>query len=148
MASRLPAARHQGAADGRHPPGEEVRLVGERRASGEGKYRSANLPPEALLDELAALAKARWVCERARQQPKEELGPDHFEGRSRVGPHRHALMATVAFRFLQRLGPRERGEERPRTIAEPAAAAEPARGPAPAAGATQPRPRLLPVPRG
>ena len=32
---------------------------------------------------------------------KEELGLDHFEGRSWQGLHRHALMTMVAFAFLQ-----------------------------------------------
>ncbi|RVT69698.1 IS701 family transposase, partial [Agrobacterium sp. CNPSo 2736] len=35
--------------------------------------------------------KARWVCEQAHQQMKEELGLDHFEGRSWQGLHRHFL---------------------------------------------------------
>jgi SRSO17 transposase len=30
---------------------------------------------------LAATIKARWVCEQAHQQLKEEIGLDHFEGR-------------------------------------------------------------------
>src|SRR5471030_1152899 len=29
---------------------------------------------------LAATIKARWICEQAHQQLKEELGLDHFEG--------------------------------------------------------------------
>jgi hypothetical protein len=29
----------------------------------------------------AATIKARWICEQAHQQLKEELGLDHFEGR-------------------------------------------------------------------
>jgi hypothetical protein len=32
---------------------------------------------------------------------KEELGLDHFEGRSWHGLHRHALMAMIAYAFLQ-----------------------------------------------
>jgi hypothetical protein len=35
---------------------------------------------------LASLIKARWACEQAHQQLKEELGLDHFEGRSWTGP--------------------------------------------------------------
>ena len=50
---------------------------------------------------LAATIKARWVCEQAHQQLKEELGLDHFEGRSWTGLHRHALMAMIAYAFLQ-----------------------------------------------
>src|SRR5215467_13112717 len=45
--------------------------------------------------------KARWVCEQAHQQMKEELGLDHFEGRSWQGLHRHALMTMIAYAFLQ-----------------------------------------------
>jgi SRSO17 transposase len=73
--------------DGWHRPGEEVWLVGERRASGERKYYLSNLPADAPLEALAATIKARWVCEQAHQQLKEELGLDHFEGRSWRGLH-------------------------------------------------------------
>jgi SRSO17 transposase len=86
-----------------HMPGEEVWLVGERRASGEQKYYLANLPADADLRTLAATIKARWVCEQAHQQLKEELGLDHFEGRSWRGLHRHALMTMIAYAFLQHL---------------------------------------------
>jgi SRSO17 transposase len=84
-----------------HMPGNEVWLVGERRASGEQKYYLANLSPDADLRTLAATIKARWICEQAHQQLKQELGLDHFEGRSWRGLHRHALMAMVAYAFLQ-----------------------------------------------
>jgi SRSO17 transposase len=86
-----------------HMPGEEVWLVGERRGSGEQKYYLANLPAEAGLKTLAATIKARWICEQAHQQLKEELGLDHFEGRSWRGLHRHALMTMIAYAFLQHL---------------------------------------------
>ena len=130
--------------NGRHLPGEEVWLVGERRASGETKYYLANLPAETPLQELAATIKARWACEQAHQQMKEELGLDHFEGRSWTGLHRHALMAMIALCFLQHLRLRERGEKRGRT-AGTAAAADAARRPAQAARAARPRPGPLPM---
>ena len=83
-------------------PGEQdVWLVGERRTSGEQKYYLSNLPADAPLKTLAAAIKARWICEQAHQQLKEELGLDHFEGRSWTGLHRHCLMAMIAFAFLQ-----------------------------------------------
>ena len=83
-------------------PGEqEVWLVGERRTTGEQKYYLSNLPADATLKPLAAAIKARWICEQAHQQLKEELGLDHFEGRSWTGLHRHCLMAMIAFAFLQ-----------------------------------------------
>src|SRR6266446_1390516 len=84
-----------------HLPGEEAWLIGEHRSSGEKKYYLANLPAEMDLRQLAATVKARWICEQAHQQLKEELGLDHFEGRSWHGLHRHALMTMIAYAFLQ-----------------------------------------------
>ena len=120
-----PAVRLHGR-NNQHLPGEEVWLVGEHRASGERKYYLSNLPPDTPLKTLAATIKARWVCEQAHQQLKEELGLDHFEGRSWTGLHRHALMTLIAFAYLQhrRLAAAGRGKKRRRT----AAAAEPAGG--------------------
>ncbi|MCQ4189565.1 IS701 family transposase [Methylocystis sp. NLS-7] len=82
-------------------PGDEVWLVGERRSTGEQKYYVSNLPADMSLKKLAASIKARWICEQAHQQLKEELGLDHFEGRSWIGLHRHALMTMIAYAFLQ-----------------------------------------------
>jgi hypothetical protein len=82
-------------------PGEEAWLVGEWRSSGERKYYLSNLPAGVSLRKLAAAIKARWVCEQAHQQMKEQLGLDHFEGRSWRGLHRHALMTMIAYAFLQ-----------------------------------------------
>src|SRR5271154_1133999 len=84
-----------------HLPGEEVWVIGEHRATGERKYYLSNLPADTPLKQLAGAIKARWVCEQAHQQLKEELGLDHFEGRSWTGLHRHALMTTIAYAFLQ-----------------------------------------------
>jgi SRSO17 transposase len=69
--------------------------------SGEKKYYLANLSAKTDLHTLAATIKARWICEQAHQQLKEELGLDHFEGRSWQGLHRHALMTMIAYAFLQ-----------------------------------------------
>lgn len=110
-----------------HMPGEEAWLVGEWRASGERKYYLSNLPAGASLKKLAAAIKARWVCEQAHQQMKEELGLDHFEGRSWRGLHRHALMTMIAYAFLQhRRLEQALGEKKP---AEGPATADPASGP-------------------
>jgi SRSO17 transposase len=107
-----PEIRLQGRT-GQHLPGDEVWLVGEHRLSGERKYYLSNLPPDTPLRRLASLIKARWVCEQAHQQLKEELGLDHFEGRSWRGLHRHALMTLIAYLFLQhqRLTAAQRGEK-------------------------------------
>ena len=84
-----------------HLPGDEAWLIGEHRMSGEKKSYLANLPAKTDLRTLAATIKARWICEQAHQQLKEELGLDHFEGRSWQGLHRHALMTMIAYAFLQ-----------------------------------------------
>ena len=84
-----------------HLPGDEAWLIGEHRTSGEKKYYLANMPAKTNLRTLAATIKARWICEQAHQQLKEELGLDHFEGRSWQGLHRHALMTMIAYAFLQ-----------------------------------------------
>lgn len=90
-----------GSAGAQHMPGEEAWLVGEHRSNGERKYYLSNLPAETAIRELAGAIKARWICEQAHQQLKEELGLDHFEGRSWTGLHRHALMTMMAYAFLQ-----------------------------------------------
>ncbi len=128
-------AQQIGGRPAQHLPGEEAWVVGERRASGETKYYLSNLPADAALKTLAAAIKARWACEQAHQQLKEELGLDHFEGRSWTGLHRHVLMAMVAFAFLQhrRLAAAKRGKKARRapTTAEPAR--HPRRHPEPSA---------------
>jgi SRSO17 transposase len=109
-----------------HLPGDEAWLIGEHRMSGEKKYYLANLPAGTQLRTLAATIKARWVCEQAHQQLKEELGLDHFEGRSWQGLHRHALMTMIAYAFLQyrRLAKVGRGKKNRRATS----AAKPAGG--------------------
>jgi SRSO17 transposase len=121
-------AQSIGGRPAQHLPGEEVCVVGESRASGERKYTLSNLPADTDLHTLAAAIKARWACEQAHQQLKDELGLDHFEGRSWTGLHRHALLTMIAFAFLQhrRLTQVRRGKNR---LLAPAPA-EPARHPA------------------
>lgn len=135
----------------RHLPGKEAWLVGEWRTSGERKYYLSNLHPSTSLRGLAAAIKARWVCEQAHQQLKGELGLGHFKGRSWTGLHRHALMACVAYAFLQHLrlaghhpaGPGKNADPAPRA----APSTQPARRPAGHHGqaARPPRP-AYPVP--
>jgi SRSO17 transposase len=132
------------AARAQHLPGEEVWLVGEHRTSGERKYYLANHPADTPLEVLAALIKARWVCEQMHQQMKDELGLDHFEGRSWRGLHHHLLLCQLAFAFLQHLrlgGKKGRHLTRARTTAQ----AEPACHPPADPGRPQPHPAPLPA---
>ena len=111
-----------GSMGAQHVPGEEAWLVGEHRSNGERKYYLSNLPANTPIKKLAGAIKARWICEQAHQQLKEELGLDHFEGRSWTGLHRHALMTMIAYAFLQsrRLtaAGREKKNRRPASTAE------------------------------
>ncbi len=66
--------------DGVHLPGDEAWLIAERRTD-EIRYYLSNRARSTSLKALAASVKARWSCEQAHQQLKEELGLDHFEGR-------------------------------------------------------------------
>ncbi len=106
-----------GTAGAQHMPGEEAWLVGEHRSNGERKYYLSNLPADAAIKDVAGAIKARWICEQAHQQLKEELGLDHFEGRSWTGLHRHTLMTMIAYAFLQtrRLAQAGRKKKNPRS---------------------------------
>jgi SRSO17 transposase len=112
-----------GAMGAQHLPGEEVWLIGEYRSNGERKYYLSNLPADTSLVRLAGAIKARWICEQAHQQLKEELGLDHFEGRSWKGLHRHALMTMIAYAFLQsrrlKQAKRKKKNPWPATTADP-----------------------------
>ena len=132
------------AARAQHLPGEEAWLIGEHRTSGERKYYLANHPADTPLEVLAALIKARWVCEQMHQQMKDELGLDHFEGRSWRGLHHHLLLCQLAFAFLQHL--RLGGKKRPHPArARTATPTQPTGDPAAYRGRPDPHAPALPA---
>jgi hypothetical protein len=47
------------------------------------------------------MARARWPIEQQYRELKDELGLDHFEGRSYRGWTHHVLLTAIAFTFLQ-----------------------------------------------
>lgn len=100
-AVRVRAADAAMAARGQHLPGEAVWLVCELRASGERKYYFTNHAADTARMTLVRAIKARWACEQAHQQLKDELGLDHYEGRSWLGLHHHALLTMMALAYLQ-----------------------------------------------
>ena len=89
--------------DNVHLPGSPAWLVCERFSNGDRKYYLVNLPASASRKSVIAAIKARWACEQGHQQLKEELGLDHFEGRSWFGLHHHAVLTMIAYAFLQHL---------------------------------------------
>ncbi len=75
-------------------------LLVEWRTDGSIRYALSNLPATATLEEAVGLWKTRWQVEQGYQQLKEELGLDHFEGRSWPGFHHHATLCFLAYGFL------------------------------------------------
>lgn len=65
------------------------------------KYFFSNLPPSTSLKRLVATAKSRWWIEHSYRELKDELGLDHFEGRSWRGWHHHVVLVLLAYAFLQ-----------------------------------------------
>ena len=59
------------------------------------------LPPTASLRALVHLVHQRWAIEQQYQELKDELGLDHFEGRSFVGGHRHVVLTALAYTWRQ-----------------------------------------------
>jgi SRSO17 transposase len=74
-------------------------LLVERRPE-RTDYWLSNLPAGTSIDELVRLAHLRWSIELDYQQLKDELGLDHYEGRSWIGWHHHTALVSVAHAFL------------------------------------------------
>lgn len=72
----------------------------EEQADGKIKYAFSNLPAGTSCLRAVRLWKSRWPVEQGYQQLKEELGLDHFEGRSWRGFHHHVAMTLLAYGFL------------------------------------------------
>ena len=65
------------------------------------KYYLVDLPPTASLKALVQLAHQRWAIEQQYQELKDELGLDHFEGRSLPGWEKHVVLTALAYAWLQ-----------------------------------------------
>ena len=74
------------------------RSVGSRKIL---KYFFIHLPATTALKRLVWIAHQRWAIEQQYQQLKDELGLDHFEGRSYPGWNRHVVLTAGAYTFLQ-----------------------------------------------
>jgi SRSO17 transposase len=67
------------------------------------KFFFSNLPADTSLKRLVATAKSRWWIEHSYRELKDELGLDHFEGRSWRGWQHHVVLVLAAYAFLQQL---------------------------------------------
>jgi SRSO17 transposase len=79
---------------------DPIWLLIEKQADGKLKYAFSNLPAGTSRLRAVRLWKSRWPVEQGYQQMKEELGVDHFEGRSWRGFHHHVCLAMLAYGFL------------------------------------------------
>jgi SRSO17 transposase len=82
-------------------------------AHDERKYYLLNLDETASLRDLVTLARSRWPIEQQYRELKDELGFDHFEGRTYRGWTHHAALTAVAFTFLQTERRRDASTTRP-----------------------------------
>jgi SRSO17 transposase len=64
------------------------------------KFHFSSLPLIISHKQLVRVIKQRWRTERVYQDLKEELGLDHFEGRSFPGWHHHVSVALSCFAFI------------------------------------------------
>ena len=85
----------------RHGRGERWVLFERSLADDERKYYVLNLDPTASLPTLVRLARSRWPIEQQYRELKDELGLDHFEGRTYPGWAHHMVLTAAAFIFLQ-----------------------------------------------
>ncbi len=90
----------QGWATGDCAGDDPLWLLIEEQADGTIKYAFSNLPADTAKGRGVLLWRSRWPVEQGYQQMKEELGLDHFEGRSWRGFHHHACLVMLAFGFL------------------------------------------------
>ena len=81
--------------------GERWLLCERSLADDERKYYLLNLDATATLHDLVTVVRSRWPIEQQYRELKDELGIDHFEGRSYRGWTHHTVLTAIAFTFLQ-----------------------------------------------
>src|SRR5262249_14742739 len=75
-------------------------LLCERALTGDDrKYSLLNLDATVSLRELVIVVRSRWPIEQQYRELKDELGLDHFEGRSYRGWTHHTVLTAIAFTF-------------------------------------------------
>jgi SRSO17 transposase len=86
-----------------HRRAPEIWILFERDLGATPRVKTyfVSLPATASLRALVRLAHHRWAIEQQYLELKDELGLDHFEGRSFPGWHRHVLLTALAYTWLQ-----------------------------------------------
>jgi SRSO17 transposase len=75
-------------------------IVAWNRATDEYKYFVSNAPPRTKLDLLLKVAFRRSEIEHLFRLAKDQVGLDHYEGRSYVGLMRHMILCQLIILFL------------------------------------------------
>jgi SRSO17 transposase len=102
LSSRFAAVRVRAAhGDRRMQRAEEWLLIEWPKGEKEPvKYHLSTLLEATPLAELVRIVHLRWRIERDFQELKDELGLDHFEGRTWRGFHHHAALCIATYGFL------------------------------------------------
>ena len=104
MTSRFVALRVQTSHRYQHQPLKEqsqwLLVEWQAHEPAPDRFWLSNVSPDTDLPELVRLVKIRWWIEQGYQQLKDELGLDHYEGRSWQGWHHHITLTMLAFAFL------------------------------------------------
>jgi SRSO17 transposase len=75
-------------------------IVAWNRGTDEYKYFLSNAPPTTALDLLLRVAFRRAKIEHLFRLAKDQVGLDHFEGRSYVGLMRHMILCQTTLLFV------------------------------------------------
>lgn len=110
--ARVRIADGSGISRGQRLPGREAWLVAEERGD-EYRYYLSNRSAKTSRLDLIRSVKARWACEQVHEQMKQELGLNHFEGRSLPGLNHHVTIALICYAFLQHLRLSQAGKKNP-----------------------------------
>ena len=97
-AIRVRAAHRQAKSDLR--PEEWLVIEWPKSETAPTKYHFSSLSAGTTLKKLVATIHMRWRIERDYQELKDEIGIDHFEGRSWRGFHHHAALCIAAYGFI------------------------------------------------
>ena len=81
--------------------GDRWLLCERSLADDERKYYLLNHDVTATLHELVSVVRSRWPVEQQYRELKDDLGIDHFEGRTYRGWTHHTVLTAMAFTFLQ-----------------------------------------------
>jgi SRSO17 transposase len=112
------------------PAPVECLIEWPRDADAPTKYWLADLRGAVLpLRRFVRLAKGRWRIEQDYRDLKDELGLDHFEGRSWPGWHHHVTLVSMAHAFLVLETVRTKKNRTPDPPRRPAPPAAPAHSP-------------------